>query len=228
MSTPTSTPGAVLFDIDGTLVDSNYLHVHAWVRAFQDVDRPVDAWRVHRGIGMGSSLLLEELLGEDAETLGDEAKERHSTYYGELADLQRLLPGARELVTAVADTGARTVLATSAAPNELERLQKVLDLGDVLTGITSDKDVEEAKPEPDLVQAALAIADVAPERAVLIGDTIWDVEAAARAGVRCVGVLTGGVSEAELRDAGAVAVYRDAAAILDDLQDSPLAIAWEG
>jgi HAD superfamily hydrolase (TIGR01509 family) len=225
MSSP-NRPGAVLFDIDGTLVDSNYLHVHAWVRAFHDVGRPVDAWRVHRGIGMGSSLLLPELLGEDAEDLFDEAKERHTEHYGTLADLQRPFEGARELVQAVAAKGARAVLATSAGPDELERLTEVLDLDDALTGITSAKDVEEAKPSPDLVQAALDIAEVDPDRAVLIGDTVWDVEAAARAGVACVGVLTGGNSEAELRGAGAIAVYRDVATLLAELDDSPLAAMW--
>jgi HAD superfamily hydrolase (TIGR01509 family) len=220
------TPGAVLLDIDGTLVDSNYLHVHAWVQAFADVDRPVDAWRVHRAIGMGSSLLLAALLGDEAEELGDEAKERHTEHYAELADLQRPFPGARELVRAVADRGARAVLATSAGPDELERLLAVLDVEDALTGITSDKDVEEAKPDPDLVLTALEVAGVEAAQAVLVGDTVWDVQAAERAGVRCVGVLSGGVSEAELRDAGAVAVYRDVAALLDGLDDSPLATTW--
>jgi HAD superfamily hydrolase (TIGR01509 family) len=219
-------PGAVLLDIDGTLVDSNYLHVHAWVQAFAEVDHPVDAWRIHRAIGMGSSLLLAELLGEDAERLGADVERRHTEHYGQLAGLQRPFDGARELVRAVTDRGARAVLATSAAPEELERLRAVLDVDDVLTGITSDQDVEEAKPDPDLVLTALGVADVAPDRAVLVGDAIWDVEAAGRAGVPCVGVLTGGVSEAELREAGAVAVYRDVAALLAELDDSPLARAW--
>lgn len=222
--------GAVLFDIDGTLVDSNYLHVHAWMRAFADLGdaltRPVDAWRIHRGIGMGSSLLLADLLGDDADRLADRAKDGHARHYRELADLQRPFDGARDLVRAVAERGARTVLATSAAPAELEELLKVLDLDDVLTGVTSAKDVEAAKPEPDLIQAALRIAGVPPERAVLVGDTGWDVEAAARAGVACVAVRTGGVSEGELHAAGAVAVYRDVAALLADLDQSPLALTW--
>lgn len=222
--------GAVLFDIDGTLVDSNYLHVHAWMRAFADLGgelaRPVDAWRIHRGIGMGSSLLLADLLGDDADRLADRAKDGHGRHYRELTDLQRPFDGARALVRAVAERGARTVLATSAAPEELAELLKVLDLEDVVDGVTSAKDVQNAKPEPDLIQAALDIAGVPPGRAVLVGDTGWDVEAAARAGVPCVAVLTGGVSEAELLAAGAAAVYRDAAALLADLDQSPLALAW--
>lgn len=225
-TSPAPSPGAVLLDIDGTLVDSNYLHVHAWVRAFAEVEHPVDAWRVHRAIGMGSSLLLAALLGEDADRLGPEAKRRHTHHYAELADLQRPFDGARELVHAVTERGARAVLATSAAPEELERLRAVLDVDDVLTGITSDKDVAEAKPDPDLVLSALDVADVTADRAVLVGDAVWDVQAAGRAGVPCVGVLTGGVSEEELRDAGAVAVYRDVATLLGELDDSPLARTW--
>ena len=224
--TSTTSPGAVLFDIDGTLVDSNYLHVHAWVQAFVDLGRPVDAWRVHRAIGMGSSLLLDDLLGDDAARLGEGAKEAHSRHYADLADLQRPFAGARELVRAVADRSARTVLATSAGPAELERLLAVLDLDDVVTGITSAKDVGQAKPEPDLIRAALDIAGVPAERAVLVGDTGYDVESARRAGVACVGVRTGGVSEAELREAGAVAVYDDVVALLADLDGSPLATTW--
>jgi HAD superfamily hydrolase (TIGR01509 family) len=225
-----SAPGAVLFDIDGTLVDSTFLHVHAWQRAFaelaDELPTPVDGWRVHRGIGMGSSLLLADLLGEAADRLGDRAKDAHARHYAALADLQRPFTGARDLVRAVSERGARTVLATSAVPDELGPLLDVLDLSDVLDGVTSDKDVEAAKPEPDLVHAALEKADVPPGRAVMVGDTGWDVEAAARAGVACVAVLTGGVSEAELREAGAAAVYRDVAALLADLDASPLALAW--
>ena len=220
-------PGAVVLDIDGTLVDSNYLHVHAWVQAFADIGRPVDAWRVHRCIGMGSALLLAELLGDDdAERLGAEAKDRHAERYAALGDLQRRFDGARELVQACAERGARTVLATSAAPTELDRLQAVLDLDDVVTGVTSAQDVDDAKPAPDLVRAALDIAGVPAARAVMVGDSVWDVQAASRAGVPCVAVLTGGTSRTELRTAGAVAVYDDVAALLADLEDSPLAVTW--
>ncbi|WP_188037410.1 HAD family hydrolase [Actinotalea sp. JY-7885] len=220
-------PGAVLLDIDGTLVDSNFLHVHAWARAFADVGRPADAWRVHRCIGMGSDLLVAEILGdEDAETLGDDVRERHSAYYAELAPLLRPFDGARDLVRAIADRGAAAVLATSAAPDELEKLRATLDLDDVVAGITSDQDVDEAKPEPDLVQAALDAAGVPAERAVMVGDSVWDVQAAARAGVACVGLLSGGTSRAELRSAGAVEVYDDVADLLAHLDESPLTTTW--
>ncbi|VTR76949.1 HAD family hydrolase [Cellulomonas hominis] len=214
--------GAVLFDIDGTLVDSNFLHVHAWVQAFARAGHPVDAWRVHRRIGMGSGRLIAELLGDDADRLTEQVKDGHAERYAALADLLRPFDGARELVRTLAGEGVAVVLSTSAAPEEVERLRAVLDVDDVVE-ITGAEDVEEAKPEPDLVQAALERAGVGPDRAVFVGDAVWDVAAAARAGVPCVGVLSGGTSEAELREAGAVAVYPDVSALLAGWRTSPLA-----
>jgi HAD superfamily hydrolase (TIGR01509 family) len=229
MTDPTSTrPGAVLFDIDGTLVDSNFLHVHAWTRAFADAGHPVDAWRTHRAIGMGGSQLLAELLGDDADRLGDQAKQGHTDRYAELTPLLRPFDGARELVQAVSDRGAVVVLATSAPPEELEHLLAVLDLDDTLDAVTGDEDVDAAKPEPDLVQVALDKAGCSAESSVFVGDSRWDVVAATRAGVPCVGLLSGGTSAAELTEAGAIAVYDDVAALLADLDDGPLAVTWRG
>ena len=217
----------MLFDIDGTLVDSNFLHVHAWVQAFAEAGHPVDAWRIHRRIGMGSGRLIGELLGDDADRLGERAKDEHAERYAGLADLLRPFDGARELVRTLAERDVAVVLSTSAAPEEVERLRAVLEVDDVVE-ITGADDVEEAKPEPDLVQAALDRAGVPADRAVFVGDSVWDVEAAQRAGVPCVGLLSGGTSEAELREAGAVAVYADAAALLADLDASPLAAVLPG
>ena len=214
-------PSAVLFDIDGTLVDSNFLHVHAWTLAFAEAGHPVDAWRIHRRIGMGSGRLLDELLGDDADRLADDVKERHTAHYAELADQLRPFAGAQDLVRMLADRGLRVVLSTSAAPDEVEKLRAVLDVDD-LVQVTGADDVEEAKPEPDLVQAALELADVPAERAVFVGDSVWDVAAAGRAGVVCIGVLSGGTSEAELLDAGAATVVEDAAALLRDLDATPI------
>jgi HAD superfamily hydrolase (TIGR01509 family) len=218
-----SAPGAVLLDVDGTLVDTNYLHVHAWVQAFIAAGHPVDAWRVHRAIGMGGSQLLAELLGDDADRLGERATEGHTARYAELAPLMRVLPGARELVRALAVRGARVVLATSAAPEEVTRLRAVLDLEDVLHDVTSSKDVDAAKPEPDLVHVALRAAGVEADEAVFVGDSVWDAVAAGRAGVTCVGLRSGGVSAAELREAGAVEVYDDPEHLLRELDRSRLA-----
>lgn len=222
-ATADATPGAVLLDVDGTLVDSNYLHVHAWVQAFIAAGHPVDAWRVHRAIGMGGDQLLAELLGDDADRLGERVTDGHTARYAELAPLMRVLPGARELVRAVVLRGARVVLATSAAPEELTRLRAVLDLDDVLHAVTSAQDVEAAKPEPELVHVALAAAGVGPDRAVFVGDAVWDAVAAGRAGVPCVALRSGGNGDAELRAAGAIALYDDPEHLLRDLDTSPLA-----
>lgn len=222
----TDMTGAVLFDIDGTLVDSTYLHVIAWMRALQEVNHPVDAWRIHRGMGMGSSQLLTCLLGEEADRLGPRAKQRHSEHYHRAAPLLRAFDGARELVKAVAQRGARVVLATSAAPDELERLRSVLEIDDAVAGITGGGDVEAAKPAPDLVEVALQQAGVPADRAIFVGDTVWDVQACAKAGVACACVLSGGISAKELTEAGAVAVYEDCQELLRELDASPLASVW--
>ncbi|GAC1588738.1 MAG: HAD family hydrolase [Acidimicrobiales bacterium] len=215
--------GAVLFDIDGTLVDSNYLHVAAWTRAFQEVGHPVDGARIHRAIGMGAPQLLGSLLGDEiAESVGDRAKDAHASHYRATFDLLRPFDGACELVRAVSQRGA-SVLATSASPDELEQLRHTLGLDDVLAAITSADDVAAAKPEPDLVAVALERVGVPAERAMFVGDTIWDVKASRQAGVRCVGLCTGGISAAELEEAGAVAVYADAASLFARWERSPLA-----
>lgn len=222
--TETARPAtAVLFDIDGTLVDSNYLHVESWARAFADLALDIDTWRIHRGIGLDSAKLLEELLGDRLEELGDRAKELHGEYYASLADRLRPFHRGTELLATLARRGARVVLATSAPEEELVELRRVLDTESTLHAVTSSADVETAKPEPDVIRVALEEAEVPPGRAVMVGDARWDGIAAARAGVPFVGVLTGGISEAELREAGAVAVYASVADLLEALDDSPLA-----
>jgi HAD superfamily hydrolase (TIGR01509 family) len=215
---------AALFDVDGTLVDSNYLHVHAWHRAFHRLGRDVDSWRVHRAIGKGSGKLLATLLGdEDADRIGDEAKELHSRFYLETAPLLRPFDQAPELIRTLAGHGVRVVLATSAGADELKELRRVLDVDDVVSGIVSGADVDATKPDPEPVVAALESAGTAPEDTIFVGDAVWDVHAATKAGVRTVSVLSGGVSAAELTEAGAIATYDDAAALLAGLDESPLA-----
>lgn len=217
--TPTT---AVLFDIDGTLADSNYAHIDAWWRAFRAAGESVDAWRIHRAIGMDSSKLLESLLPDASEETRDTAKQFHTAFYSEHMPQLRLLPGARDLLEAVAGRGHAVVLATSAPQNELDRLLELLDAEEWIAAVTSSEDVEQAKPDPGIIEVALQKAGVDADHAVMVGDAMWDVESAERVGVTCIGVMTGGIGGDELRGAGAAAVYDDAAALLEDLDGSPI------
>ncbi|GGC55446.1 HAD family hydrolase [Hoyosella rhizosphaerae] len=214
---------AVLFDIDGTLVDSNYLHVHAWQRAFDDAGIPVESWRIHRSIGMDGSRLVSSLSGGASEAVMSVVKKLHTQYYRELSPQLRAFEGARHILDKVDSCGMRSVLATSAPEDELVQLRKVLDREDVISAVTSAEDVVTAKPDPKIVEIALERAGVPQNRAVFIGDTVWDVEASNRAGVNCVGVLSGGVSRAELEDAGAIAVYSSVGELCANFSSSPLA-----
>jgi HAD superfamily hydrolase (TIGR01509 family) len=231
-TTPTDTaatprPGAAaLFDIDGTLVDSNYLHIEAWSHAFSDLGLAVDTSRLHRTIGMDSAKLLEALLGDDAERLSDQVKDLHTGYYETLMDRLRPFRGAREILQELDSRGVKVVLATSAPENELAELKKVLDVDETLTAVTSSEDVGTAKPEPDLVEVALDRSGADASAAVFVGDAVWDFVAARKVGLTCVGVLTGGYSRAELEEAGAAAVYDDVAQLLEQLESSPLAALW--
>lgn len=213
---------AVLFDVDGTLVDSNYLHVHAWQRAFAEVGIDVETWRIHRSIGMDGSTLVDSLSGGAPDDQQSQLKDLHDRYYQQGARLLRPLPGARQLLRRVADLDLQVVLATSAPEDELAILRKVLDSDDVVAAITSSEDVDTAKPKPDIIAVALRRASVPADRAVFVGDAIWDVEACVRAEVTCIGVLSGGASRDELRAAGAAAVYENTAELLEKLEESPI------
>ncbi len=219
---------AVLFDVDGTLIDSNYLHVHAWYRAFNGVGLDVESWRIHRSIGMDGSTLVA-ILAEDADDdTRARAKDLHSHYYKETAPLLRRLPGVRELLEAVDKLGLQIVLATSAPEDELSILRGVLASDDLVSAVTSSNDVDTAKPESDIVQVALKRAGVDVAHAVFVGDTVWDVEACERAGVPTIAVLSGGVSRGELETAGAEAVFdnpRDLCEHLDSTAIGTLAKA---
>ncbi|MBY6678451.1 HAD family hydrolase [Rhodococcus sp. BP-332] len=217
------TSPAVLFDIDGTLVDSNYAHVHAWARAFSDAGIAVDSWRIHRSIGMDGAKLLSSLAGDAPEDAAERAKELHTQYYEEMSSLLSPLPGALDLLGAVADRGLQVVLATSAPENELAILRGLLGVEEIVSELTSSDDVETAKPEPRIVDIALDRAGVGVERAVFVGDSVWDVKASVTAGVPCIGVRSGGVSSAELTEAGATAVYDDPADLLAHIDSSMIA-----
>ena len=213
---------AVLLDIDGTLVDSNYLHIDAWDRAFVTAGHPVEIWRIHRAIGMDSGKLIERLLGEDAVDAAEAVQREHTLLYSHMTDRLRVITGARELLEELSRRGHVVVLATSAPQDELENLLDVLHVDDAIDVVTSGEDVDAAKPDPGLIQIALERASVPARRAVMVGDSVWDIEAAARAGVTSIGVRTGGYSAEELLTAGAAAVYDDVAHLLAELDRSPL------
>jgi HAD superfamily hydrolase (TIGR01509 family) len=214
---------AVLFDVDGTLVDSNYLHVHAWQRAFDAEAVSVSAWHIHRCIGMDGSTLVRILSDDAPAEVQDRLTDAHSRYYRELTPLLAPLPGARELLRRVAGLGLQVVLASSAPGDELEILRKVLDCDDVIATTTSSRDVDTAKPEPGIVQVALGRARVDAEHAIFVGDAVWDAHAARGAGVPCIGVLSGGISREELQAAGASPVFADAQELLDQLSSTRIA-----
>lgn len=179
---------------------------------------------MHRALGKGSGKLLSTLLGDDdAERVGDEVEDLHSRFYLETAGLLRPFAQAPELIRALAAKGVRVVLATSAAPDELAELRRVLGVDDVVKDIVSGADVDATKPDPEPVLVALEKAGTAPADTMFVGDAVWDVRAASKAGVRTIGVLSGGVGAAELEEAGAIATYDDVAALLADLEKSPLA-----
>src|ERR1700761_7903296 len=217
---------AVLFDVDGTLADTNYLHTVAWWEAFAQAGHDVPMAPIHRAIGMGSGRMLDSLLPGDRDTDADEAiKTSHSALYSGYWSRLRPLPGARRLLRACHDQGLRVVLASSSDPDELEVLRAALDADQDIDAATSAGDVEASKPAPDLVQVALNQAEADPAETVFIGDAVWDVRASQKAGVACIGLLSGGSGRAELAEAGAVAVYDGPADLLEQFPDRLTAAA---
>ena len=208
---------AVVLDVDGTLVDSVYTHVHAWCRAFHAIGADVPSWRIHRAIGMGGDRLVAAVAGDRVETaLGDEVRRLHAEFYEALFPTVRALPGADDLLAVLPKAGLDVVLASSGSAEHTSLALELVGATDVDTAVVTSADVDESKPEPDLVEAALA--RVGSRNAVLVGDSVWDVRAASAAGIPAVGLRCGGFSEAELREAGCVAVY-DGPADLVELVD---------
>ncbi|MFI8106040.1 HAD family hydrolase [Streptomyces sp. NPDC086023] len=219
-------PRAALFDLDGTLVDTNYLHTLTWWQALHQHGHEVPMAEIHRAVGMGGDKLLDHLLGARHDHRQDQAlDDAHHALYATWFDALPVLEGASDLLRAVAARGMRIVLASSASADEVAAIRKALGVDDVVHAATSADDVDATKPAPDLVERALELAGAAPEEAVFVGDTVWDVKAAARAGVPCIGLLTGGVSDAELTAAGPVTVYRGPGELLRGLDSSPFAVS---
>lgn len=209
----------VLFDIDGTLTDTNYLHVLAWRRAFLDRGHDVAAWRIHQLIGASGSRLMTDLIGAP----DDGVKASWREHFEALAPEIRPFPESRALVACVRERGARAVLATSSPADLVQHHLDALGVekGDV-DGITTDGDVENAKPDPEVFRTALSLVDGDPTRALVIGDTGWDVDAAVAAGVEAIGVRSGGWTARDLTERGAIEVHDDVAAQLALLPRSAL------
>jgi HAD superfamily hydrolase (TIGR01549 family) len=211
-----------ILDVDGTLVDSNYQHAIAWYRSLRSLGETYPIWRIHRLIGMGGDHLLPTLAGDEVEErIGDEARERQGKEFDALLDEIAPLPGARELLLAIKERGHRLVLASSGQQRHVDFALDLLDARNIADAWTSAADAEATKPAPDLLQAALKKLGAAPDApSVMVGDSVFDVEAAENAGMPAIAVRSGGFGDDELRDAGALGIYDtpgDVAAALDEI-----------
>jgi HAD superfamily hydrolase (TIGR01509 family) len=212
---------AALVDVDGTLVDTNYHHVVAWYRSFRQHGQIVPAWKIHRHVGMGGDHLVETLCGKRVEDeLGDDIRSAEGALYLTFIEEIEPVEGARDLLIDLKERGHPVVLSSSAKAKEVDRYLDLLDAREIVDGWTTSADVEATKPEPDLIQAALEKSGA--DTAVMIGDSTWDVEAAKNAGIETIALLTGGFSERELLDFGAVAVFESIADLRKKLDDTPL------
>jgi HAD superfamily hydrolase (TIGR01549 family) len=210
-----------ILDIDGTLVDTNYHHAIAWYRAFRAHGFVVQLWKIHRHIGMGGDQLVASLIGKAADKEhGDGIRDAEKEAYMALIDEVSPLEGARELITELKERDHTVILASSAKAQEADHYVDLLVVRELVDGWTTSADVEQTKPKPDLVVAALEKGGGGD--AVMVGDSTWDCEAAKRADIRSIGVLTGGFSPEELQDAGASAVYESIVQMRRDLDSTPL------
>ncbi len=204
----------VVLDVDGTLMDTNYLHTEAWARAFEKAGHRVPRVKLHREIGKGAELLIREFIGDD-ETV-EEIQDLHSEFYEGFQKFGHPLPGAKELISSLKERGYEVWFVTSAKDEELEHHMQELEAEDNIDGVVNSSAVDNPKPAPDIFEEALRRAGATADETVALGDARWDVEAARDAGIRTVAVLSGGAFHAEdLEEAGAVAVYEDCAALLE-------------
>jgi HAD superfamily hydrolase (TIGR01509 family) len=212
-----------ILDIDGTLVDTSYQHAVAWYRAFRQNDIVLPVWRIHRHIGMGGDQVIAALTDERTEEeKGEEIRAAEKALYMAMIEEVEPMDGARDLIQRLKDEGTTVVLASSAKDTEVEHYLDLLDVRELTDDWTTSADVEATKPEPDLVKAALDKAGSSPDESVMLGDTPWDCEAAKRAGVETVALMTGGFAEEELTEAGAIAVFESIPALLERLDETPL------
>jgi HAD superfamily hydrolase (TIGR01509 family) len=212
-----------ILDIDGTLVDTNYHHAIAWYRAFRQHEIVLPLWRIHRHIGMGGDQMIGALTDERTEQeQGDDIRAAEKALYLALIDEVETMEGSRELIERLKRSGHTVVLASSAKQDEVDHYLDLLDARELADAWTSSADVEATKPEPDLVKSALEKAGGRDGQAVMIGDTPWDIEAAKRADVPTLAVLTGGFGVDELREAGALDVFESVGELCTKLEQTPL------
>ena len=218
-------PIVAVLDIDGTLIDSNYQHALAWYRALRSVGETYPVWRLHRLIGMGGDQVVAAVGGEDLERrVGDQARERQGREVDALLAEMAPLPGARDLLVAIKERGHRLVLASSAQQRHVDVFLDKLEARGIVDDWTSSADVEASKPAPDLLRVALKKLGAPPDvSSVVVGDSVWDVEAAKRAGMPAIVVRSGGFGDDELREAGAIAIYDTPGDLAKALGDTPLA-----
>jgi HAD superfamily hydrolase (TIGR01509 family) len=204
----------VVLDVDGTLMDTNYLHTEAWARAFEEAGHRVPRVKLHREIGKGAELLIRNFVDEDEAV--EEIQNLHSEFYEGFQKFGHPLPGAKELISSLKERGYEVWFVTSAKDEELEHHMQELEAEDRIDGVVNSSAVDNPKPAPDIFEEALRRAGATAEETVAVGDALWDVEAAREAGIRTVAVLSGGAFDKEdLEEAGAVAVYEDCAALLE-------------
>ena len=205
---------ALIFDLDGTLVDTVYAHVFAWQRAFAEIGLPIDGWRIHRRIGMSGGLFARAAAREIGRPFSNEEADaiqlRHGELYREMLPERRPLPGAVELLGELRKEGIPHGIATSGRRPEIDASLDALGVGDE-TVVVERGHVDRAKPEPDLFLTCAERIGIPPADCYVVGDAVWDLLAARRAGMLSVGLLSGGYGEDELTRAGAFRVYRDAA-----------------
>jgi HAD superfamily hydrolase (TIGR01549 family) len=212
---------AAILDVDGTLVDTNYHHAIAWYRAFRRHDVTPEVWQIHRHIGMGGDQLVGAVAGDDVEErLGDDIREAEGEIYMSMIDEVQVFDGARELIAELREIADSVVLASSAKEHEVDHYLDLLDARELATDWTTSADVDSTKPQPDLVHAAMDKVDA--DAGLMIGDTSWDCQAAARAGIPAVAVMTGGFAASELREAGAVEVFGGLGELRDALGELPV------
>jgi phosphoglycolate phosphatase-like HAD superfamily hydrolase len=210
----------VLFDVDGTLIDSSYFHATAWWQAFRREGLDIEMSAIHRRVGMGGDKLIQSLIPDCPKDMLEDLKSAHGAVFSTFWPTLRPFDSVRDLLSACSEAGLAVGLASSAQERDLEVSRHIIDAGSSIDAWTSSNDAEESKPAPDILVACLEKLGVSPEDAVFVGDAVWDVKAGAAIGVPVIALTCGGISEAELRDAGAAEVYDNPRHLLEHLETS--------